>query len=105
MSSVLYSPPLLIFAGAGAYAGCAYCTHLGEYSNSLKKMIYPGNRCFLHPSDSLRRDCVNFPSKKPDENKPPLLKTNAYIDSANDSYHRANSAERKKLVQKLLRIV
>jgi hypothetical protein len=60
--------------GAGAYAGCAYCLHHGEYSKILQKIIYPGNRCFLQEDDILRNDSVNFPIKFPDNNDPPVLK-------------------------------
>jgi len=40
--------------GAGAYAGCAYCTHVGLYSKILQKMVYPGNRRFMPQNDRQR---------------------------------------------------
>ena len=36
-----------VAVGAGAYAGCTYCTHVGTYTNILQKVVYPGNRRFL----------------------------------------------------------
>ena len=38
--------------GAGAYAGCAYCTIKGEYAKELNKMVYLKHRSFL-PHDDL----------------------------------------------------
>ena len=88
------------YIGAGAYAACAYCTHLGEYSKILQKMIYTGNRCFLQPDDSLRLDNHNFPSKSKNKFSPPNIKTMAYIDEANAKYSAAETnKERKELVQ------
>ena len=37
----------MIFVGAGAYSGCAYCTQKGEYSKALSKMVYLEHRSFL----------------------------------------------------------
>ena len=31
----------LWYVGAGAYAGCAYCTHTGEYCHILQKIFIP----------------------------------------------------------------
>ena len=82
-------------AGAGAYAGCAYCTHTGQHSSSLQKVIYPGNRRFLSKDDPLRRDCVNFPLKKKDVSDPPENKTTKYVDEANDAYTSAKGTREK----------
>lgn len=75
-----------LLAGAGAYAGCAYCTHIGRHSTSLQKVIYPGNRRFLSKDDPLRCDSVSFPLKKKDVSDPPDNKTTKYVDEANDAY-------------------
>ena len=66
-----------IILGAGGYVGCAYCTHLGEYSN-----IY---RRFLEKDDDLRDDTTNYPSKFDDFSSPPELKTTDYVDAANQN--------------------
>ena len=63
-------------------------------------MVYPGNRRFLGIDDTLRKDKVNFPTKAPDKRKPPDLKTNDYIDSANTAYAEATGKARLSLVQK-----
>ena len=81
--------------GAGAYAGCAYCTHKGEYSKALQKMIYPGNRLFLNVDDNLRHDVRNFPVKKKVNKSSPMIKTMDYVDDANAKYL---AAENKKEV-------
>lgn len=86
--------------GAGGYAGCAYCTHLGEHSSVLQKMVYPGNRCFLKEDDDLRDDTTNYPSKSDNLFSPPELKTTEYVDAANQMYAAAHtSQERTKLAQ------
>ena len=81
--------------GAGAYAGCAYCTHKGEYSKAFQKMIYPGNRLFLNVDDNLRHDVRNFPVKKKVNKSSPMIKTMDYVDDANVKYL---AAENKKEV-------
>lgn len=64
-------------------------------------MIYPGNRCFLQKTDTLRDDCVHFPNKKHDKNDPPVLKTTAYISAANAAYTATSSSrDRCVLAQK-----
>ena len=40
------------YKGAGAYAGCEYCTIKGEYATELNKMVYLKYRSFL-PQDDL----------------------------------------------------
>lgn len=90
----------MVYIGAGGYAGCAYCTHLGEHSNILQKMVYPGNRCFLKKDDDLRNDTSNYPSKSIDSSSPPKLKTTEYVNDANQKYVAAHtSTERKELAQ------
>lgn len=66
--------------GAGAYAGCAYCTHVGTYSNILQKMVYPGNRRFLPLDDVQRTDSKNYPSQATDTALPPVIKTTTYFN-------------------------
>ena len=89
-----------IILGAGGYAGCAYCTHLGEYSNILQKIVYPGNRRFLEKDDDLRDDTTNYPSKFDDFSSPPELKTTDYVDAANQNYAAAlTNQERTALAQ------
>ena len=72
--------------GAGAYAGCSYCMHTGEYSKILRKVIYPGNRHILPEGDSLRYDNVNFPDKSKDKSSPPDAKAMKFVDDANTAY-------------------
>ena len=87
--------------GAGAYAGCAYCTHLGTWSKPLTKVVYPGNRRFLKSDDSLRSDRRNFPKKDINNDQPPKLKTISYIQEASKEFLAASSvAEAKKLSQR-----
>lgn len=38
---------IIIITGVGAYAGCTYCTMLGEYSSTLGKMVYFKHQSFL----------------------------------------------------------
>ncbi len=90
-----------MYIGAGAYAGCAYCTHLGEYSKPLTKMVYPGNRCFLSMGDPLRQDAQSFPKKEVDLVQPPQLKTASYVLKASDAFRTAKTAaEQKRICQK-----
>lgn len=44
--------------------------------------------------DPLRRKRARFPSKKAPQD-PPILKTQAYVDEANERYERAASKEKK----------
>ena len=89
---------LHVFAGAGAYAGCTYCTTSGEYSRTLSKMVYLHHRSFLPSVDCLLSKHKDFPEKSV---KPfPSPKTMTYIDSANAKYCAATSiTERKQLSQ------
>ena len=82
--------------GAGAYAGCAYCTHIGEYSKTLQKIIYPGNRRFLPENNPLRNDTSSFPLKELEKRNPPNLKTMEYINQANQEY---NIAQRDEVIE------
>lgn len=86
--------------GAGAYAGCAYCTHVGTYSNILQKMVYPGNRRFLPLDDVQCTDSKNYPSQATDTALPPVIKTMEFIDKANKDYDEASGVKRKTLVQR-----
>ena len=86
--------------GAGAYAGCAYCTHVGVYSKTLKKMVYPGNRRFLPQNDRQRTNVRSYPSQAADARPPPQIKTMQYIDEANEKFETTSGVERKDLVQK-----
>lgn len=86
---------IFLHAGAGAYAGCTYCTHKGEYSKILQKMIYPGNRCFLQQDDDLRHDFRSFPQQGTDLASPPKMKTMEYVDCANARYSAADSNKEK----------
>ena len=88
----------LVHVGAGAYAGCAYCTMTGEYSNVLDKMIYPDHRRFLSPGDVLRRDDINFPMKVKHFTQPPLLKTTSFVHEANKIYVDETDANEKKMI-------
>ena len=89
-----------VYAGAGAYAGCVYCTHIGQYSTVLQKMVYPGNRKFLPVSDPERTDTKNYPCQCVETMAPPNLKSMEYVDQANSQYDRATStAEKKRLAQ------
>ena len=54
----------IIITGAGAYAGCAYCTMLGEYSSTLGKMVYLKHRSFLPASDELRSTNSGYPNRR-----------------------------------------
>ena len=91
----LYMNPTFT-VGAGAYAGCAFCTH----SKILQKIVYPGNRRFLPPNDVQRTNCSSYPSQAVDANAPPEIKTMGYIDKANKEYEAASdAAEKKRFVQ------
>ena len=87
-----------VFSGAGAYAGCTYCSISGEYSKILTKMVYLSHRSFLPSVDHLLSKHKGFPDKLV---KPcPSPKTMAYIDSANAQYCAASSiTEKKRLSQ------
>lgn len=89
----------IIYVGAGAYAGCAYCTQTGERSQILQKVIYPGSRRFLPNEDPLRDDSNNFPDKAQDKSASPDIKTTKYVDEANDAYTRASQQEKCSLAQ------
>ena len=86
----------MYYAGAGAYAGCTYCTHIGEHSKTLQKIIYPGNRSFLNKDDNLRLDASNFPEKGVDLADPPEIKTMEYVNQAIANYTAEDSNEAKK---------
>lgn len=77
---------ICVCVGAGAYAGCAYCTHTGEYCHKLQKMVYPGNLRFLSECDTLRLDKQNFPDKNEDNSESPEIKTTQYVAKANAEY-------------------
>ena len=86
-STVMYAKnALILFAfaviGAGAYAGCVYCEHKGEYSTFLDKMVYPGNRAFLATDSSYRVSKSTFPSGSEEHKEKPKLKTMAYLEAA-----------------------
>ena len=85
------------FTGAGAYAGCVYCTSLGEYSNARTKMVYLDHRRFLAAGDPLRKQDTKFPSRKAPE-EPPRLKNMKYVKKANERYEAAQTAIKKKLI-------
>lgn len=68
--------------GAGAYAGCAYCTTKGEYAKELNKMVYLKHRSFLPHDYLLRSSDSGFPNKK-DKLAAPVMKSKDYIDKAN----------------------
>lgn len=80
-------------AGAGAHAGCAYCTQIGEYAKCLQKVIYPGNRCYLPKNDILRYDKQSLSKQGTDFRPPPDTKTMKFIDAANDKYLRTTSRQ------------
>ena len=97
----LFNYFLNVYLGANSYAGCTYCTHLGEYSNTLQKIIYPGNRRFLRKDDKLRKDKKNFPCQKIDNTDHPEIKTMQYIDKAIMEYSSAESiAQKRQIFQK-----
>ena len=83
-------------AGAGAYAGCAYCCQQGEYCHALSKMVYLGHRSFLPTSDPLRLDVTNFPHKVVCDDDAPDLKTQKYVDDSNDEYAKKKTARARK---------
>ena len=85
-----------IIAGAGAYAGCSYCCQRGEYSKVLEKMVYLEHRRFLPAGDPLRCDCTRFPHKQLCEVDTPAMKTQDFVDKANDAYMLLNSTKEKK---------
>ena len=91
---------LLCCIGAGAYAGYAYCTHVGTYANTLQKMVYPGNRRFLPLDDVQRTDRKNYPRQATDITLPPVIKTMEFIDKANKDYDEASGVETKTLVRR-----
>ena len=72
-----------VCAGAGAYAGCAYCCQQGEYCTALNKMVYLEHRYFLPQADPLRSDRTRFPCKQVCLRTTPEKKTQRYIDLAN----------------------
>ena len=81
--------------GAGAYAGCVYCEHLGTYCHILQKVVYRGNRKYLH-----RRNKTDFPSQAVEHASTPKTKTMEYIDQANQDFELASTtSERKSLTQ------
>ena len=90
---------LYMRAGAGAYAGCAYCCIQGQYSKELNKMVYLDHRSFLPSIDQLRINHKGFPSKKVADN-PPLPKTMDYVNDKISQLTKAlNAQERKKIVR------
>ena len=91
----------LIFCllGAGAYAGCVYCKLKGEYSKTLRKMVYLGHRRFLTPFHSLHDDTTSFPHER-DKCYPPTEKGMEYIDHYNERYEKASDVKRKQLSRK-----
>ena len=89
----------LIVLGAGSYAGCCYCTVKGEYCSNLSKMVYLNHRSFLPSSDPLRRQTVNFPSKKK-RLQMLRIKNQAYIDKSNEKYDSAKSDSEKKRISR-----
>lgn len=86
------------YVGANSYAGCVYCTHIGEYSNILQKIVYPRNRCFLERDNPLRKDKRNFPHKVVDRNDPPEMKSMEYVDNACKNYSAATTKKKRKEV-------
>lgn len=54
LTVLLYPFYAYVYVGAGAYAGCAYCTIKGEYAKELNKMVYLNHRSFLPKDDLLR---------------------------------------------------
>lgn len=90
---------LTFIIGAGAYAGCAYCTNVGEYSSTLGKMVYLKHRSFLPEDDELRLAHSGYPNRK-EKLDYPELKTTEYVDSANAKYEAASTnAERRSITQ------
>ena len=84
--------------GAGAYAGCTYCSTIGEYSKALSKMVYLNHRSFLPDVDVLRLNHSGFPSSS--VLQCPSPKTMEYVDTANAKYCASlSTSERKKLLQ------
>lgn len=83
----------LYCTGAGAYSGCAYCCQQGEYCKALNKMVYLHHRRFLPTGDPLRVDTTNFPHKEVCTEVAPDVKTQRYIDNANDAYEALDTAK------------
>ena len=100
LTTYMYVLCLFIHVGAGAYAGCTYCTHLGTYSKILQKMVYPGNRRFLPQDNPMRTDARNFPSKAIDEDVPPEAKDMQYVDLVNEYAKASSLVEKKRMAQK-----
>lgn len=72
-----------IAVGSGAYAGCAYCTQTGEYSENLDKMVFLEHRRFLSQNDLLRLLDKDFPSGEACHLDPPEEKNQDYVDREN----------------------
>ena len=86
--------------GAGAYAGCVYCEHRGEYSTILDKMVYPGNRLFLESDDSYRDKRIGFPSGSVEHTQQPKLKTTTYLEAALRKLDQATTSKTKQQVMR-----
>ena len=91
----------LLCTGAGAYAGCVYCTTKGEYCKELSKMVYLKHRCFLPCEDDLLKSDSGFPNKKAEiALVTPVMKSTRYIEEANARYESTSTAaERTKIAQ------
>ena len=78
------------FGGAGAYAGCSHCQLVGEWSDSLKKIVYLENRRFLPNHDEMR-ESNTFPSSEAETRGPPEPKTQSYVEACNIKYEDAKT--------------
>lgn len=64
--------------GSGNLVGCHWCFVRGKRCSHLDKVVYFSNRSYLHKSDLLRKDIINFVEQqedKSDKPKPRLIET------------------------------
>ena len=73
---------------------------MGQYSKTLQKIVYPGNRSCLRLDDVQRTNCSSYPSQAVDINTPSEIKTVKFVDKANEFDAATDAAERKRLLQK-----
>ena len=83
-------------AGAGAYAGCAYCCQIGEHCKLLDKMVYLEHRRFLSSGDALRLDITRFPHKQVCDKEAPMSKTQEYVDRENKAFKSKGFVKEKR---------